>query len=86
VTLRRNVLTNRWQVPFQPSSALLNLLSHATPGANCIWPTSGSENYYEHIIRDQADYEWIACYSDYFCDLSEALQNEIIARTEHQEF
>jgi formate C-acetyltransferase len=26
----------------------------------------------------------VAGYSDYFCDLSEALQNEIIARTEHQ--
>jgi formate C-acetyltransferase len=28
----------------------------------------------------------VAGYSDYFCDLSEALQNEIIARTEHQSF
>lgn len=28
----------------------------------------------------------VAGYSDYFCDLSEVLQNEIIARTEHQEF
>ncbi len=28
----------------------------------------------------------VAGYSDYFCDLSEALQDEIIARTEHQEF
>jgi formate C-acetyltransferase len=27
----------------------------------------------------------VAGYSDYFCDLSEALQEEIIARTEHQE-
>jgi formate C-acetyltransferase len=26
----------------------------------------------------------VAGYSDYFCDLGEALQNEIIARTEHQ--
>ena len=25
-------------------------------------------------------------YSDYVCDLSEALQNEIIRRTEHKEF
>jgi formate C-acetyltransferase len=25
----------------------------------------------------------VAGYSDYFCDLSEVLQNEIIARTEH---
>jgi formate C-acetyltransferase len=28
----------------------------------------------------------VAGYSDYFCDLSEALQNEIIARTEHQSY
>jgi formate C-acetyltransferase len=28
----------------------------------------------------------VAGYSDYFCDLSEALQNEIIARTEHEGF
>jgi formate C-acetyltransferase len=28
----------------------------------------------------------VAGYSDYFCDLTEALQNEIIARTEHQSF
>jgi pyruvate formate-lyase/glycerol dehydratase family glycyl radical enzyme len=28
----------------------------------------------------------VAGYSDYFCDLSEALQDEIIARTEHQSF
>jgi formate C-acetyltransferase len=28
----------------------------------------------------------VAGYSDYFCDLSEALQNEITARTEQREF
>jgi formate C-acetyltransferase len=28
----------------------------------------------------------VAGYSDYFCDLSDALQLEIISRTEHQEF
>jgi formate C-acetyltransferase len=28
----------------------------------------------------------VAGYSDYFCDLSEALQEEIISRTEHQDF
>jgi formate C-acetyltransferase len=28
----------------------------------------------------------VAGYSDYFCDLSETLQNEIIARTEHEAF
>jgi pyruvate-formate lyase len=28
----------------------------------------------------------VAGYSDYFCDLSLALQEEIIARTAHQEF
>ncbi|MCX6143739.1 MAG: hypothetical protein NTZ35_11000 [Ignavibacteriales bacterium] len=28
----------------------------------------------------------VAGYSDYFCDLSKALQDEIIARTEHQGF
>jgi trans-4-hydroxy-L-proline dehydratase len=35
------------------------------------------EQYRDLIVR-------VAGYSDYFCDLSEALQNEIIARTEHQ--
>lgn len=28
----------------------------------------------------------VAGYSDYFCDLSQELQTEIIARTEHQGF
>jgi trans-4-hydroxy-L-proline dehydratase len=37
------------------------------------------EEYRDLIVR-------VAGYSDYFCDLSEVLQNEIIARTEHQEF
>lgn len=35
------------------------------------------ERYRDLIVR-------VAGYSDYFCDLSEALQNEIIQRTEHQ--
>ena len=35
------------------------------------------EQYRDLIVR-------VAGYSDYFCDLSEALQDEIIARTEHQ--
>jgi formate C-acetyltransferase len=35
------------------------------------------EEYRDLIVR-------VAGYSDYFCDLSEALQEEIIARTEHQ--
>jgi formate C-acetyltransferase len=37
------------------------------------------EAYRDLIVR-------VAGYSDYFCDLSEALQDEIIARTEHQGF
>jgi len=37
------------------------------------------EQYRDLIVR-------VAGYSDYFCDLSEALQEEIIARTEHQSF
>jgi trans-4-hydroxy-L-proline dehydratase len=37
------------------------------------------QEYRDLIVR-------VAGYSDYFCDLSEVLQNEIIARTEHQEF
>jgi formate C-acetyltransferase len=36
-------------------------------------------SYRDLIVR-------VAGYSDYFCDLPEALQNEIIARTEHQGF
>ncbi len=37
------------------------------------------EQYRDLIVR-------VAGYSDYFCDLSRALQEEIIARTEHQSF
>ena len=37
------------------------------------------EQYHDLIVR-------VAGYSDYFCDLSEALQDEIIARTEHHSF
>ena len=37
------------------------------------------EQYRNLIVR-------VAGYSDYFCDLSEALQDEIISRTEHQSF
>jgi len=37
------------------------------------------EKYRNLIVR-------VAGYSDYFCDLSQALQNEIITRTEHQSF
>lgn len=37
------------------------------------------EKYRDLIVR-------VAGYSDYFCDLSEALQEEIITRTEHTTF
>lgn len=37
------------------------------------------QDYRDLIVR-------VAGYSDYFCDLSRALQDEIIARTEHQAF
>jgi formate C-acetyltransferase len=37
------------------------------------------EKYRDLIVR-------VAGYSDYFCDLSRELQDEIIARTEHQDF
>ena len=37
------------------------------------------EAYHDLIVR-------VAGYSDYFCDLGEALQDEIIARTEHNSF
>jgi len=37
------------------------------------------EQYRDLIVR-------VAGYSDYFCDLGPMLQNEIIARTEHQQF
>jgi formate C-acetyltransferase len=37
------------------------------------------EQYRDLIVR-------VAGYSDYFCDLTPALQDEIIARTEHQSF
>jgi len=37
------------------------------------------EQYRDLIVR-------VAGYSDYFCDLGQVLQDEIIARTEHQAF
>ena len=37
------------------------------------------EKYRDLIVR-------VAGYSDYFCDISDKLQNEIIARTEHTAF
>jgi len=37
------------------------------------------EKYRDLIVR-------VAGYSDYFCDLNESLQNEIIKRTEHDSF
>ena len=37
------------------------------------------EKYRDLIVR-------VAGYSDYFCDLGQALQEEIIARTEHDRF
>jgi formate C-acetyltransferase len=37
------------------------------------------EMYRDLIVR-------VAGYSDYFCDLNEALQDEIIARTEHESY
>ena len=40
---------------------------------------SHPEQHRDLIVR-------VAGYSDYFCDLSLALQEEIIARTEHQSF
>jgi len=43
---------------------------------------AAQENPEEHrdlIVR-------VAGYSDYFCDLGRALQDEIIARTEHQDY
>lgn len=40
---------------------------------------SHPEQYRDLIVR-------VAGYSDYFCDLSKTLQDEIIARTEHQTF
>jgi formate C-acetyltransferase len=37
------------------------------------------EKYRDLIVR-------VAGYSDYFCDLTRALQDDIIARTEHESF
>jgi pyruvate-formate lyase len=37
------------------------------------------EQYRDLIVR-------VAGYSDYFCDLGQTLQDEIIVRTEHQRF
>jgi pyruvate formate-lyase/glycerol dehydratase family glycyl radical enzyme len=52
-----------------------NVVEAATLHAAKLHP----ENYRDLIVR-------VAGYSDYFCDLSEALQDEIIARTEHEVF
>ena len=45
----------------------------------CATPQRNPEQYRDLIVR-------VAGYSDYFCDLGRALQDEIIARTEHQSF
>lgn len=47
--------------------------------ATLIEAKSNPELYRDLIVR-------VAGYSDYFCDLSEALQDEIIARTEHESY
>ena len=52
-----------------------NVVEAATLHAAKLQP----ENYRDLIVR-------VAGYSDYFCDLSEALQDEIIARTEQEVF
>jgi pyruvate-formate lyase len=52
-----------------------NLVTAATLKAAQAEP----EKYRELIVR-------VAGYSDYFCDLMRALQDEIIARTEHESF
>jgi len=50
----------------------LNVIEAATLKA----AQENPENFRDLIVR-------VAGYSDYFCDLNEALQNEIISRTEH---
>ena len=45
----------------------------------CASAKHNPEQHRDLIVR-------VAGYCDYFCDLSEALQDEIIARTEHQSF
>ena len=47
--------------------------------ARCARAQAHPEQHRDLIVR-------VAGYSDYFCDLSVALQDEIIARTEHQSF
>ena len=42
-------------------------------------PRPSPSSYRDLIVR-------VAGYSDYFCDLSQALQEEIIQRTEHAQF
>jgi len=48
-------------------------------GATLRAAQANPEQYRDLIVR-------VAGYSDYFCDLGEALQEEIIARTEHESF
>jgi formate C-acetyltransferase len=55
-----------------------------TTSNQCVMPPhyaspSSPEQYRSLIVR-------VAGYSDYFCDLSKTLQDEIIARTEHEAF
>jgi formate C-acetyltransferase len=52
-----------------------NVVDAATLRAAQLHP----EQYRDLIVR-------VAGYSDYFCDLGQSLQDEIIARTEHQSF
>ena len=46
--------------------------------AATLWAAQQHPEQYRDLIAR------VAGYSDYFCDLSKALQDEIIARTEHQ--
>jgi formate C-acetyltransferase len=48
-------------------------------GATLRAAQANPEQYRDLIVR-------VAGYSDYFCDLGEELQEEIIARTEHESF
>ena len=67
-----------WCAPISSWTGTTSSSTWSTPPP-CARPRQHPEQYRDLIVR-------VAGYSDYFCDLSEALQDEIIARTEHEAF
>ena len=67
-----------WSAPTSAWTATTSSSTWSMP-TPCARPSDTPSSYRDLIVR-------VAGYSDYFCDLGQALQDEIIARTEHTSF